>query len=116
MTLPKDGRYIPDSDRWPGKRKHTPIPSYRNGSLRIEGLEVIQSYKGFALLACKKPDCDSVMIYEIEEPEEARTIWSCDGCARRAFESVYPQSAHEDRTVYIFPSRPPVPARHDTAA
>ena len=116
MTRPKNGEYIPDSDRWPGLRKHTPIPSYRNGQLRSEGLEIIQSYKGFALVACKKPDCDAVMIFEIEEPEENRTIWSCDGCARRAFEAAYPHSVQQGRTVYVFPSRPSLPDRHDTAA
>lgn len=117
MTRPKDGSYVPDSNRWPGKRKHTPIPSYRNGQLRSENLEIVQSYKGFALVACKKPDCDAVMIYKIEEPdEENRTIWSCDGCARRVFQRAYPQSAQGERTVYIFPSRTTTSDPHSAAA
>jgi hypothetical protein len=61
---------------------HTPIPHTLRSALRYEQMELIQSYKGLAVLQCKV--CTACTVVEVDESAD----WSCPSCASLKFEAV----------------------------
>lgn len=69
----------PQPLRLPGRVCHTKIPSALKGALNAEKLNLLQSYKGAALLECRP--CGYLFVAEVYEQAD----WSCPACSQRSF-------------------------------
>ncbi len=66
-------------EQFPGRERRTPIPKVLKRAAQTENLDVLQSYKGFALLECRH--CEHFFVAGIHKLAD----WSCPACDRRKF-------------------------------